>query len=89
MIKNSTDLLKAIRHIAAHQDRVQIDIRQLGEQVHLTLPALISILTELEHRDKIIMEVKTSLHPQSKEIMYEGNLRLMERPPDEEKNLKK
>lgn len=86
MIKNSSDLLEAIRKIATHRETVQIDIQQLGEELDISFPKLVSILTELEQRDKIILEVKTSIHPQSKEVLYEGGLRLMESPLDEEIN---
>lgn len=86
MIKNSSDLLNAIQKIASHREIMQIDIQQLGEELDISIPKVVSILTELEQRDKIILEVKTSIHPQSMEVIYEGNLRLMENPLDEEIN---
>lgn len=68
---------------------MQIDIKQPADRLDMTLPKIVSILRELKQRDKIIPEVKTSFHPQSKALVCEHNLRLMENPLDEEINATK
>jgi hypothetical protein len=83
MATNSSDLFEIIRTISTKAgDNVPIDIQHLAASANLSVPALISVLTELEQRDEIIVEITTSTDPAG-DLVYDGTVRLMERPPDE------
>jgi len=84
MVINSTGLFRVIKQISAESgDHVSINIAGLAVRVGMTLPKLISVLTELEHRDQIILDVKTFTDPDTGELTYEGAVRMMEMPPDQ------
>ena len=84
MSVNSSDLLEVIREISVNAgENIPIDVRQLAGKLDMSLPKLITVLTELEHRDEITLEVKTSTDPASGELLYEGTARLMEHGEDD------
>jgi hypothetical protein len=80
---NSTDLLNALKTFPAHSaGNAGIDIRYLAHHLEVSLPVLVSLLTELEKRDEIVLSIDTT-NEVSGGITYNGTVRLMERPPDE------
>lgn len=79
--------MEAIHQIDVAPEMVHIDIQQLAGRLEIGLSKLVSLLTELEQRDKIILEIETTIHPQSGEQLYTGSVRLMESPLDEEINI--
>lgn len=83
MSTNSSDLFEMIRTISNKAgDNIPIAIQYLAASTGLSIPGLISVLTELEQRDEIIVEITTSTDPAG-DLVYDGTVRLMERPPDE------
>lgn len=83
---NSTDLLNVLRTLPAHlAGDTDIDIQYLAHHLDVSLPVLISLLTELEKRDEIILNIDTT-NEASAGMVYNGTVRLMERPPDEFQN---
>ena len=82
---NSTTVLQKLEELASNPEvgSLSIDITALAAMLDITNAILVSLLTELEQRDEIIMEISSKNDPLSNEIEYTGNVRLMERPPDE------
>lgn len=81
---NSTTLLQVIRQISFEAgDNIPIDIAGLATQLGITVPKLVSVLTELEHRDLVMLNIKTDTDASTSEPRYEGTIRMMEIPPDE------
>ncbi len=79
---NSTDLLEVIKDMGADTgEPADIDIILLSQKTKIPVPKLLSILTELEQRDEIVLEVKTGEF--ENELRYSGHVRLMENPSDE------
>lgn len=84
MAINSTELLEILQRTYGRAgDHVSIPITDLADRVELTVPKLISVLTELEHRDQIILNVTTYADPDTGVINYDGSIRIMSHPPDE------
>ena len=84
MVLNATILLQSIRQISSHAgDNIAIDIAALANQLGVTVPSLVSVLTELEQRDMVMLDIKTGTDASTGEPCYEGTIRMMELPPDE------
>ncbi len=84
MMINSTELLEILKHSYGNAgDHVSIPIADLAGQVGITVPKLISVLTELEQRDQIILNVTTYADPDTGELSYDGSIRMMSLPADE------
>ncbi len=79
---NSTTVLEKLRLITANDSLAAVDIKVLADCVGIAVPALISVLTELEHRDEIKLDISTM--NTSGEPQYSGSVRLMDTPPDEQ-----
>ncbi len=87
MAINSTELLEILKRTYGNAgDHVPIPIADLATQVEITVPKLISVLTELEQRDQIILNVTTYADPDTGELSYDGNIRMMSLPADQIKH---
>ena len=82
---NSTELLEHLEHISDKtQDNIAVDISVLAKQLDISVLSLVSILTELEQRDEIILNISSVENTQTNELEYSGTVQLMSTPPDEE-----
>lgn len=85
MEMNSTTVLQRLEEIAHTRGRhSNIPIEELSSYLGISTAKVVSILTELEHRDEIIMQISTKGDAQISELNYTGFVRLMDTPPDEE-----
>lgn len=82
MTINSTTVLEKLRLITNNDSLASVDIKVLADCVGASVPALVSVLTELEHRDEIKLEISTMNTSGAPE--YSGSVRLMDTPPDEQ-----
>jgi hypothetical protein len=83
-MENSTTILHHLECIAkAEGMRTDIPISHLAELTGLSMAALVSILSELERRDEIIIELNTQGQP-GDDLVVDGTVRLMKTPPDEQ-----
>jgi hypothetical protein len=81
---NSTDVLKALQDIEAQEGyNGNVDIANLAIDLDISVNKLVSILTELEHRDEVSLNI-TNNGTDNPDAMYKGEIRLLKRPPDEE-----
>lgn len=79
MSMNSTDLLAYLRKISEKKEENEpVDIHEL--RGNMPIAQLVALLTELEQRDKIILELKTYKESHANNLIYEGKVRLMENP---------
>ena len=83
---NSTDLLENLRDISVDDagERHEINIVSLASVLGVTVPALVSMLTELEHRDEIIVNISPEYKPGADLVDYNGTVKLMKAPPDDD-----
>ena len=81
---NSSTLLAWLESRYAEGNHEKVNIELLATQLNIGIPALVSILTELEHRDEIKIEIASETDPASSELRYSGTVQLMRTPPDEE-----
>ncbi|MBS1585544.1 MAG: hypothetical protein JSS82_08340 [Bacteroidetes bacterium] len=79
---NSSILLKEVEALTGGTGAT-VSIQDLADALHISLPKLVAVLTELEHRDEIKMEIISELDPRSGELKYSGSVSLMDTPPDE------
>lgn len=71
---NSTTVLEKLRLITANDSLAAVDIKVLADCVGIALPALVSVLTELEHRDEIKLNISST---GAGEPSYTGTVQLM------------
>lgn len=81
---NSTTVLHTLEEIAEDTDSREINIQALAHKLDITVPKAISLLTELEHRDEVTIEITTDTNAVTNEPIYSGFVRLMRMPPDEQ-----
>jgi predicted Rossmann fold nucleotide-binding protein DprA/Smf involved in DNA uptake len=79
---NSTLLLEQLELISKANNS-KIDIEYLAAQLKITVPKLVSVLTELEKRDEIVIEITSSINVLTNQLEYAGTVELMRTPPDE------
>lgn len=81
---NSTDLLENLREISVDENgqRHEMNIVWLASMLGVTVPTLISLLTELEQRDEIIVNISPRYKPGTDLVAYNGTVKLMQAPPD-------
>lgn len=75
---NSTTILNYLKDLRSKQNDVDIDIHTLASALDLHITALISILTELEHRDEVILNISTTPGGLKNVLQYQGTVRLMD-----------
>jgi hypothetical protein len=75
---NSTTVLNYLKDLRSRQKEVDIDIHVLASALDLHITALISILTELEHRDEVILNISTTPGGLKNGLQYQGTVRLMD-----------
>lgn len=75
---NSTTVLEKLKLIDEHDVRIDI----LAQMMDISVPKLVAVLTELEHRDQIKMNI-TVQDDNTGNPVYDGTVSLMKRPPDE------
>lgn len=81
---NSTDVLQKLRRLSLKEDdREDVNIVALAAELDVSVSALVSMLTELEHRDEIIMNISPLYVPGEDHTVYTGTVKLMRTPPDE------
>lgn len=74
---NSTTVLQLLEDLARSHGNETIEIHRLASLLEINITALVSILTELEHRDKIILNLSASSDVLSE---YNGMVKLMDAP---------
>ena len=79
---NSSTILEKLTAIAAQRQAREIDINELATLLSISPGKLVSLLTELEHRDEITMEISNKSDAASGNITYEGTVRLMRHEVD-------
>lgn len=81
---NSTTVLEKLRLICNENTEPYPDIRVdiLAQALGMSTTKLVSVLTELEHRDQIKMDISAA-QGNTGEPEYTGTIRLMRRPPDD------
>jgi len=88
MEMNSTTVLQKLEEMAQTKGRhTNIPIEELSAYLGISVAKLVSILTELEHRDEIIMQISTKGDAHTSELNYTGFVRLTDTPPDEKTDL--
>ncbi len=75
---NSTIVLSYLKDLRALQKEVDIDIHTLASALDVPITSLISLLTELEHRDEVILNISTTPGGLKNGLQYQGNVRLMD-----------
>jgi hypothetical protein len=85
VLVNSTTVLRRLEAIARARKKAEnISIEVLAALLDITVPTLVSLLTELEHRDEIIVNISSKGDTASAHgPEYTGTVRLMKDPPDE------
>lgn len=87
MDMNSSTVLQKLEEMAQTRGRhTNIPLEDLANSLGITVATLVSLLTELEKRDEIIMQIVTKGGQDMEELNYAGFVRLMDTPPDEEIN---
>ena len=71
---NSTTVLEKLRLIAESDEHRRVDIHVLADCMGVSVPVLVSVLTELEHRDEIKLDITTS---DTNELTYTGTVQIM------------
>lgn len=79
---NSSTILEKLTAIAAQRQAREIDINELANLLSISPGKLVSLLTELEHSDEIMMQITTKEDAASGNITYEGTVRLMRHEED-------
>jgi len=81
---NSTELLENLKEISIDEkgERHDVNIISLASMLGVTVPTLVSLLTELEKRDEIIVNISPRYNPGADLVAYNGTVKLMQRPPD-------
>jgi len=79
---NSSTILEKLAAIAIQRHNRQVGINELAATLDITPGKLVSLLTELEHRDEIMMQISTKEDAASGNITYEGTVRLMRHEED-------
>jgi len=74
---NSTTVLQLLEDLRRSEGNEKVDINRLAVLLGTNIAALVSILTELEHRDKIILNLSASSDEHSE---YSGTVKLMDTP---------
>jgi hypothetical protein len=80
---NSTTVLEKLTAVTNGDSHYKVNIKVLAECLDTSLSSLISILVELEHRDRIKLMISTVSGDGEPE--YSGSVQLMDTPPDEER----
>lgn len=78
MNTNSTTVLNYLKDLRARQRDVDIDIHTLASALDVPITSLISLLTELEHRDEVILNISTTPGGLKNGLQYQGHVRLMD-----------
>ena len=85
---NSTELLRVMKQLSEKAGtNIDIDIEQLAALLGINITALISVITELENRDQIMVNITTTSNNDTNQAEYAGTVRLMDTPPDEAANI--
>ncbi len=79
---NSSTILEKLAAIATQRHNRQVGINELAATLDITPGKLVSLLTELEHRDEIMLQISTKEDAASGNITYEGTVRLMRHEVD-------
>ena len=79
-INSSTLLAWLQKH---YPENEKVNIGELARLLNIGTSPLLSILTELEHRDEIKIEISSQTDPATNEQEYSGTVQLMGTPPDE------
>lgn len=79
---NSTTVLQKLSTIDNYAGHTGISIESLAAILNISVSKLVSLLTELEHRDEITMEISTVAEDAEGTNKYTGTVRLMRHAPD-------
>ena len=71
---NCTTVLEKLRIITGGDAHSRVDIHILADCMGVTVAVLVSVLTELEHRDEIKLDITTS---DTNELTYTGTVQIM------------
>lgn len=72
---NSTELLDLLdRHYGHGRANMPISVTSLATELGISVSKLISVLTELEQRDKIILNLTTYANPETGTLSHEGTI---------------
>jgi hypothetical protein len=85
---NSTDLLDSLRDLTVDEngDRHEMNIIALASVLGVTVPSLVSMVTELERRNEIVANIRPDYRSDSGFVEYNGTVKLIAVPPDERFN---
>ncbi len=71
---NSTTVLEKLRIITDGDAHRRVDIHVLADCMGVSVSVLVSVLTELEHRDEIKLDITIS---DANELTYTGTVQIM------------
>lgn len=80
---NSTTVLQKLSTIDNYAGHTGISIESLAAILNISVSKLVSLLTELEHRDEITMQISSVEEPQEGGNNYTGTVRLMRHAPND------
>lgn len=78
---NSTTVLQKLSTIDTYAGHTGISIESLAAILNISVAKQVSLLTELEHRDEITMQISSVEGAQQDGNNYTGTVRLMRHAP--------